>query len=65
MEPLLIYAWVKSTSFVSNNYVYHMTSLLLSGRRHIIKSYDHMCNNTLARIRNVIDYARVKNAFPY
>ena len=28
------------------------------------KSYDHMCNNTLARLRNVIDNVRVNNAFP-
>ena len=28
-----------------------------------IKSYDHTCNNTLARRRNVIDNVRVNNAF--
>ena len=27
------------------------------------KLYDHMCNNTLARRRNVIDKVRVNNAF--
>ena len=27
------------------------------------KSYDHMCNNTLARMRNAIDKARVNNRF--
>ena len=28
-----------------------------------LKLYDHMCNNTLARRRNVIDNVRVNNAF--
>ena len=32
-----------------------MASLLFSGLRRVIKSYDHTCNNTLARTRNVID----------
>ena len=32
-----------------------MTSLLFSG-------YDHRCNNSLARTRNVIDNVRVNNA---
>ena len=27
------------------------------------KSYDHTCNNILARTRNVIDNVRVNNAF--
>ena len=27
--------------------------------------YDHTCNNTLARTRNVIDNVRVNNAFSY
>ena len=27
------------------------------------KSYEHTCNNTLARKRNVIDNTRVNNAF--
>ena len=29
------------------------------------KSYDHMCNNALARTRNGIDNVRVNNAFSY
>ena len=29
-----------------------------------LKSYDHTCNNTLARRRNVIDNVRVNSAFP-
>ena len=28
-----------------------------------LKSYDHMCNNTLGRTRNVIDNVRVNNSF--
>ena len=28
-----------------------------------VESYDHTCNNTLARTRNVIDNVRVNNAF--
>ena len=28
-----------------------------------LKSYDHTCNNTLARRRNVIDNVRVNNPF--
>ena len=28
-----------------------------------LNSYDHTCNNTLARKRNVIDNVRVNNAF--
>ena len=30
-----------------------------------LKSYDHTCNNTLARTRNAIDNVRVNNAFYY
>ena len=44
-------------------FFYHMTSLLFSGQRHVIKTYDHTCNNTLARRRNVIDNVRVSYAF--
>ena len=40
-----------------------MTSLLVSGLRRVIKSYDHTCNNTLARRRNVIDNVLVKMRF--
>ena len=29
------------------------------------KSYNHTCNNTLARSRNVIDNVRVNNAFSH
>ena len=29
------------------------------------KSYDHPCNNTLARTRNVVDNVRVNDAFSY
>ena len=29
------------------------------------KSYEHPCNNTLARTRNVNDIDRVSNAFSY
>ena len=29
------------------------------------KSYDHMCNNTLARTHNVIDNVGVTNAFSF
>ena len=45
--------------------IYHMTSLFViqwisSCHK---KSYDHTCNNTLARRSNVIDIVRVINAF--
>ena len=29
------------------------------------KSYDHTCNNSLARMLNVIDNIRVNNVFSY
>ena len=40
--------------------IYHMTSLLFSGKHYVIKI---MCNNTLASRRNVIDNVLVKDTF--
>ena len=49
-----------------NNIIYHnydVTVIQWITSCHI-KSYDHTCNNTLARRRNVIDNVRINNPFP-
>ena len=50
----------------ANNYglnFHHMTSLLFNGKSRVIKTYDHMCNNSMVRTRTAIDNVRVSTAF--
>ena len=42
-----------------------MTSLYLMDNVVSYKTFDHTCNNALARIRNVIDNVRLNNMFSY
>ena len=49
---------------MGDNCIYHMKSLLFSGKRDVIKNrMTPTCNNTLALMRNVIDNVHVNNAF--
>ena len=50
--------WTKEDKIILRHDLYIYLSYdvaVIQWIRHVIKSYDHTCNNTLARTRNVID----------